>query len=45
MIDIIWIKKAVHLVANGEAEKMTKDNITVYAVKNIVRVDIKKSEV
>lgn len=41
MFDIIWVKKAVEIVAKGECEKMAKDNVTVYKVKNIVRVDIK----
>ena len=36
-----WIVKAVELIVSGVCDKLTKDNITVYRVGNIVRIDIK----
>lgn len=41
MMDLIWLDKAIKCVAEGIADKMTKDNITVYRVKNIIRIDYK----
>lgn len=40
-MDAQWIIKAVELITSGVCDKLTKDNVTVYRVKNIVRVDIK----
>lgn len=40
-MDAQWIIKAVELIISGVCDKLTKDNVTVYKVKNIVRVDIK----
>ena len=37
-----WIIKAVETIKNGIADKLTKDNITIYRVKDIVRIDIKE---
>lgn len=42
-MDAQWIIKAVELIVSGVCDKLTKDNVTVYKVKNIVRVDIKVS--
>lgn len=37
-----WILKAVETIKNGIADKLTKDNITIYKVKdNLIRIDIK----
>ena len=36
-----WLEKAIETVKDGIADKLSKDNITVYKVKNIIRVDIK----
>lgn len=41
-MDIEWLKKAVDTVRAGIADRLTKDNITVYRVKNIIRIDIKE---
>ena len=41
-MDIEWLKKAVDTVRAGIADKLTKNNITVYRVKNIIRIDIKE---
>lgn len=41
-MDIEWLKKAVDTVQAGIADRLTKDNITVYRVKNIIRIDIKE---
>ena len=40
-MDMNWLKKAIETVESGIADKLSKDNITVYKVKNIIRVDIK----
>lgn len=41
-IDTNWLTEAVSIIYKGMADKLTKDNITVYRVKNIIRVDIKE---
>lgn len=37
-----WLVKAVKTIKSGIADKLTKDNITVYRVGTIIRVDIKE---
>ena len=37
-----WILKAVETIKSGVADKLMKDNITIYRVKNIIRIDIKE---
>ena len=41
MFDVEWLEKAVETIKNGVADKLTKDNITVYRVKNVIRIDVK----
>ena len=41
MFDAEWLEKAVETIKNGVADKLTKDNITVYRVKNVIRIDVK----
>ena len=41
-MDMNWLQKAIETIKNGIADKLTKDNITVYRVKNIIRIDIKE---
>ena len=41
MIDAEWLNKAIATIKAGVADKLTKDNITVYRVVNIIRIDIK----
>lgn len=36
-----WCLRAVDIVNSGIACKLSKDNVTVYKVKNIIRVDVK----
>lgn len=36
-----WIVKAIEIIKNGIAEKLEKDNIKIYRVKNIIRIDVK----
>ena len=43
-IDIDWLTKAVTIISNGVADRLTKGNITVYRVKNIIRIDIKEDD-
>lgn len=42
MIDTEWLQKALETIRNGICDKLAKDNITVYRVKNIIRIDIKE---
>lgn len=42
MINTEWLQKAIKTIEDGVADKLTKDNITVYRVKNIIRIDIKE---
>ena len=42
-MDVIWLQKAIETIQNGVADKLSKDNITVYRVKNIIRIDIKEN--
>ena len=44
MIDATWLLKAIETIHSGIADKLQKDNIAVYRVKNIIRVDVKESE-
>lgn len=41
-MDMKWLQKAIETIKEGIADKLTKDNITVYRVKNIIRIDIKE---
>lgn len=41
-IDMDWLNKAIETIQNKIADKLTKDNVTVYRVKNIIRIDIKE---
>lgn len=41
MIDIEWLKKAIDVIKSGVANKLEKDNIVIYKVKEIIRIDIK----
>ena len=41
-IDTDWLSKAIETIQNNIADKLTKDNVTVYRVKNIIRIDIKE---
>lgn len=36
-----WLKKAIETIKAGIADKLQKDNITIYRVKNIIHIDIK----
>lgn len=41
MVNSVWLHKAISLVMDGSVDKAVKDNITIYRVKDIVRIDIK----
>lgn len=41
-MDTKWLSEALDAIRRGIADKLSKDNITVYRVKNIIRVDIKE---
>ena len=42
-MDMEWLSESLEVVRRGIADKLSKDNITVYRVKNIIRVDIKEA--
>lgn len=41
-VDTNWLTEAVAVISKGTADRLTKGNITVYRVKNIIRIDIKE---
>lgn len=41
-VETNWINDAIETIHTGVADKLTKDNVTVYRVKNIIRIDIKE---
>lgn len=41
-IDANGLTEVISIVSKGLAEKLVKGNMTVYRVKNIIRVDIKE---
>lgn len=41
-MDVIWLRQAIETIKAGIADKLCKDNVTVYRVKNIIRIDIKE---
>lgn len=42
MIDMKWLQKAINTVKSGIANRLSKDNVTIYRVGNIIRIDIKE---
>lgn len=36
-----WIVEAVETIKNGIADKVIKDDVTIYKCGNIIRIDIK----
>ena len=41
-MDVEWLTKAIETIKSRIADKLCKDNVTVYRVKNIIRIDIKE---
>ena len=41
-VDTDWLAEAVAVISKDMADRLTKGNIAVYRVKNIIRVDIKE---
>lgn len=41
-VDTDWLTEAAAIISKGTADRLTKGNITIYRVKNIIRVDIKE---
>lgn len=44
MIDGVVIAELVQIVHDGMANRITKDNITVYKVADMIRIDIKEEK-
>ncbi len=44
MIDSAVIAELVQIVHDGMANRITKDNITVYKVADMIRIDIKEEK-
>lgn len=43
-MDLVWLEKAIETIRSGIADKLCKDNVTIYHVKNIIRIDIKEED-
>lgn len=42
-MDTNWLRTAISAIRDSVADKLTKDNITIYRVgKNLIRIDIKE---
>lgn len=41
-MDMKWLYEALDVIRRGVADKLSKDSITVYRVKDIIRIDIKE---
>lgn len=39
-----WLEKAIDTIKSGIADKLSKGEVTVYRVKNIIRIDINTKE-
>lgn len=39
-----WLEEAIRTIKCGIADKLTLDNVTVYRVNNIIRIDIKEDK-
>lgn len=37
-----WLEEAIQTIKNGITDKLTRDNVTVYRVNNIIRIDVKE---
>lgn len=44
LYDGVWLSKVTSLIQDGIIDKATKDNATVYKVKDIIRIDIKPKD-
>lgn len=42
MIDVTKFIDALEIVEKHVADKVTKDNVTIYRVGNVIRIDIKE---
>lgn len=40
-MDLQWLENAIKVIKDKVADKLSKDNVTVYRVKDIIRIDIK----
>lgn len=40
-MDLQWLENAIKVIQDKVVDKLSKDNITVYRVKDIIRIDIK----
>jgi hypothetical protein len=40
-IDAEWLNEALRAIRGGVCDKLTLGNITVYRVKNVIRIEIK----
>ena len=43
-MDTKWLEKAIETIKSGIADKLAKGDVTVYRVKNIIRIDINNKE-
>lgn len=43
MIDANWVVQAVEIIKQGIADRLDKDDITIYRCGKIIRIDIKEA--
>lgn len=43
-MDMKWLEAAIELIGDKVCDKLSKDNITIYRVKNVIRIDIKEEK-
>ena len=39
-----WLPSALEVIRKREADSLSKDNVTVYRVENIIRIDVKEGK-
>lgn len=44
LYDSVWLHKVISLIKDGSIDKATQGNVTVYRVKDVIRIDIKPKE-
>lgn len=43
-MDMEWLAKAIEAIKSGLCDKLSKDNILIYRVKNVIRIDINEKK-
>lgn len=43
-MDMEWLQRALDTIRSGVVDKLSKGNVMVYRVKNVIRIDIKENK-